>query len=246
MKARRVARVVDHRAADAVAGVVLAELDGILAADHARRGPVELVLAGLVGDPVAVGVPERAGLEHDDPPAAAREALGERRAAGARADDHHVDLVVVGVAAHRAAPGIARRWTSSRNAESLSRGGREPLHRASPGTSTGSRLEGLERLVRIAPGRARCQAHVAARVGGAAEPDLVPRPRVRVERRQHARASRPTRRAWTSSRRSRGRPSEKRCTIARCAGAAVVGEARRVAARPATRRHVSGSSGMSA
>ena len=95
VKARGEAGVVDHRAADAAAAVVLAELDRVLAADHPRLGPVELVRAGLVGDPVLVGVPERPGLQHEDPPASAREALGERRAAGAGADDQHVDRLVV-------------------------------------------------------------------------------------------------------------------------------------------------------
>ena len=79
-----VAGEVDHRAADAVAGVVLAELDRIVAADHPIRGPVQLVRPRLIGDPVAVGIPERPGLEHDDLPAPSRQALRERAAARAR------------------------------------------------------------------------------------------------------------------------------------------------------------------
>ena len=78
VKARAVAGVVDHRAADPVAGVVLAQLDRVAAADHPILRPVDLVRAGLVGDPVLVGIPERARLEHDDLPAAAGEPLGER------------------------------------------------------------------------------------------------------------------------------------------------------------------------
>ena len=101
MEARRVAGVVDHRPADAVAAVVLAELDGVLSADHALLGPVEVVRSRLIGDPVAVGVPERPGLEDGDPPAAAGEALGEDTAAGARADHDEVDLVLVAEPAHR-------------------------------------------------------------------------------------------------------------------------------------------------
>src|SRR5204862_6739258 len=54
VEARRVARVVDHRAADAAPRVVLAELHRVLAAGDPLVGPVELVRAGLVGDPVLV------------------------------------------------------------------------------------------------------------------------------------------------------------------------------------------------
>ncbi len=104
VKAWRVAGVVDHRAADAAAAVVLAELHGILAADDPRLGPVQLVRAGLVGDPVLVGVPERPGLQHEHAPALAREALRERGAAGARTDDQHVDRLLGPVAAHPLAP----------------------------------------------------------------------------------------------------------------------------------------------
>ena len=107
MEARRVAGVVDHRAADPVPGVVLAQLDRVVAADDALVRPVEVVRAFLVGDPVLVGVPEGAALEHDDPPARAREPLGEHRAAGAAADDQQVDLVLVAEAAHPLAPGDA-------------------------------------------------------------------------------------------------------------------------------------------
>ena len=100
VKARAVAGIVDHRAADAVAGVVLAQLDGILAADYALVRPVELVRAGLVGDPIGVGIPERPTLEDDHAPAAARQALSERAAARAAADDQQVDRVVGRIAAH--------------------------------------------------------------------------------------------------------------------------------------------------
>src|SRR3981081_3724544 len=100
MKARAVAGVVDPRAADSVPGVVLAELDRVAAADDPLLGPVQLVRSGLVGDPVAVGVPERALLEHHDLPAAASEALGERPAPGAGADDRQVYGVGVVIARH--------------------------------------------------------------------------------------------------------------------------------------------------
>ena len=70
-------------------------------------GPVQVRRAFLVGDPVAVGIPERAALEHDDPPAGAGQPLGEHAAAGAAADDQQVDLVVVAVARHPLAAGHA-------------------------------------------------------------------------------------------------------------------------------------------
>ena len=100
MEAGAVPGVVDHRPAHAATGVVLAHLDRVGAADDALLGPVQLVRAGLVGDPVLVGMPERAGLDDHDPPAGPGQALGQHRAAGAGADDAHVDLVGVVVAAH--------------------------------------------------------------------------------------------------------------------------------------------------
>src|SRR5581483_7027294 len=63
-------------------------------------GPEELVRSLLVGDPVAIGIPERPALEHHHAPAAACEALREGAAAGAAAHDEHVHLVVVAVARH--------------------------------------------------------------------------------------------------------------------------------------------------
>src|SRR3954449_12290698 len=105
MKPRCESCVMDHRAADAASAVVLAELDRILAADHARLGPVELVRAGLVGDPVRIGTPEGARLEHEHLPIAPCQALGERRPTGAGADDEHVDGILAGVATHALATG---------------------------------------------------------------------------------------------------------------------------------------------
>ena len=100
VKAGGVAGVVHHRSADPAPGVVRAQRDRVGAADLARLGPVQGVRAAFVGDPVGVGVPERAGVQADDPPAGPGQPLGEHAAAGAGADDHQVDLVVVGVAAH--------------------------------------------------------------------------------------------------------------------------------------------------
>ena len=100
MEARAVAGVVDHRAADAVTAVVLAELDRIRSADDPVLGPVQPVRARLVRHPVLVRIPERPGLEHDHLPPAAREPLRQRPAAGAGADDHHVDGHPVVVVSH--------------------------------------------------------------------------------------------------------------------------------------------------
>jgi hypothetical protein len=100
MEPRRVAGVVHHRPADAAAGVVRAERDGISAADLARLGPVQRVRSPLVGHPVGVGVPERTGVQAHDAPAGPGQPLGEHAAPGSGADDHQVHLVTVGVVAH--------------------------------------------------------------------------------------------------------------------------------------------------
>jgi hypothetical protein len=72
---------VDHRAADAAARVVLAHLHRVLAPDDALLVPVDVGGALLVADPVFVRVPERPGVEDDDLPPLAGEALGEGAAA---------------------------------------------------------------------------------------------------------------------------------------------------------------------
>ena len=59
-----------------------------------------MVRAFLVGDPVLVGIPEGASVEHDDPPARSRETLREDRSSGAAADDQQIDLVLVAEAPH--------------------------------------------------------------------------------------------------------------------------------------------------
>src|SRR5437870_1626882 len=104
MKARRVARVVDHRAAHSASAVVLAQLDGVLSADHARLGPVKVMRARLIGHPVGVWIPERPSLQHDHPPSASCEALRERRTAGATAHDDHVHWLIVAIAPHALTP----------------------------------------------------------------------------------------------------------------------------------------------
>ena len=105
VKAGAVAGVVDHRAAHPPAGVVLAQLDRVLAADHALLSPVQVVRAGLVGHPVLVGMPERTRLDDHDPPASAGQTLRQHRATRPRAHDAQVDLVVVAIAGHRVLAG---------------------------------------------------------------------------------------------------------------------------------------------
>ena len=100
MEAGGVAGVVHHRPAHAATRVVLAHLDRVGAADDALLVPVQLVRAGLVGDPVLVGMPERAGFDDHDPPTGPGQTLGQDRPSGAGADDADVDLVGVVVAAH--------------------------------------------------------------------------------------------------------------------------------------------------
>ena len=103
---RGIAGVVDHRPADAAAGVVRAERHRVVAGDDARLGPVQVVRAGLVANPVLVRVPERAGVQGGDAPAAARQPLRERGAARATANDDQVELVGVGEAAHPGAQAV--------------------------------------------------------------------------------------------------------------------------------------------
>ena len=106
VEARGVARVVHGRAADTATAVVAAEGDWVLTRDDARLCPVEVVAAGLVGDPVAVGIPERPRVEPHDPPAGACEPLQEDRPTGAASHDDQVDLVVVIEASHVSAQAV--------------------------------------------------------------------------------------------------------------------------------------------
>ena len=108
VEARRVARVVHHRAADAPARVVGAQRHRVGAGDHPRVGPVEVMRAGLVADPVGVGVPERARVQGHDPPARPGQPLRQHRPAGAASDDDQVDLVIVAEPPHVAPEPMVR------------------------------------------------------------------------------------------------------------------------------------------
>ena len=97
---RGVAGVVDHRTAYAAAGVVRAQRHGV---DRHRSGAARSsrgVCAALVGDPVGVGIPERACVQADDPPPGARQPLGEYTASCSGSDDDQIHLVAIVVAAH--------------------------------------------------------------------------------------------------------------------------------------------------
>lgn len=132
MEPRGVAGVVDHGAAHPTPGVVLAQLDRVGTADDALLGPVQRMGAGLVGHPVLVGVPERAGLQDHHPPAGAGQPLRQHRAAGAGADHDQVDLVVVGVAAHGPFAGQVARMHVEQEAGVVVPGSDGPLEQAAP------------------------------------------------------------------------------------------------------------------
>ena len=181
-----------------------------------------MVRAALVADPVAVRVPERSGVERDDLPAPPREALREDAAARAAADDDEVDLVVVVEAAH-VAPQL-RDWCGCRRSGAAtptrSGRGRRPGQSVSAGPSgrdgpvlvTSARAASTVAAhgIGIARRRARDVSHgsrrssaeclVPAGYAGPAEADLVPRPRVRVERGRRVAHPQPNTRACRACR----------------------------------------------
>ena len=241
MEARRVAGVVHHRAADAVPGVVLAELDRVLAADDPLGRPVELVR------PASSETQSRSGSQNgpdsriDDPPAAGARAAARapsrprrRRRSPGRPRRRRRS----GACGPR--PAAARRWTSSRIAESLSRGTARALAgpcaaRPAPGGARRHRIE--RRTPRRASSGSRAvdaEAHVPARVARAAEADLVPGPRVGVEGRQdraHHDHRTPSRRPARPRRRRPARPRRSASTSSRRASSPAAGEAHPLPAR---------------
>ena len=100
MEPRCVTGVMDHRAADAAARVVGAHRHRVAARDDAGIGPVQVVRARLVADPVGVGVPEGPRVQGGHPPARPGQPLQQHRAARPAAHDDQVDLVLVGEPAH--------------------------------------------------------------------------------------------------------------------------------------------------
>ncbi len=100
MKARSESSPVDGAAAHALAAVIGAEREGILSAGYARIFPVKLVRSGFIGDPVAFGVPERAGFERNYIKACARQTLQQNSARGSATDDCVVHFITFAKATH--------------------------------------------------------------------------------------------------------------------------------------------------
>ncbi len=100
-KPQRHHREVHGAAADRAAAVVGAERQRIGAVADAFVGPEQLALMRLVRCELLERPPPRARVECDDRIAVFRELARERAAAGAGADDHEVDRIVVAKHAHR-------------------------------------------------------------------------------------------------------------------------------------------------
>src|SRR5438045_3590336 len=100
MEAGREGRPVHGAAANAPAAVVFSERERVLSSNNAQIIPVQLVRAGLVAEPVALGIPERAGVKAHDAEAGLGQPLQHHAAARAEADDAEVHLLVVRIAAH--------------------------------------------------------------------------------------------------------------------------------------------------
>src|SRR4051794_21370768 len=96
-------------AADALAAIVRAELDRVVAADDARPEPEQLLLRFLVRGEVFERAPERAGIEPDHRKPVFGQFAGHRPAAGAGPDDREIDLVLVAPAAHLHPPATMQR-----------------------------------------------------------------------------------------------------------------------------------------
>ena len=75
--------------------------DRILAAGNALAEPKKLFLLVFVGGEILERSPIGAGIESDDREPGLGELAGERAAAGARADNRKIDLVLVAITAHR-------------------------------------------------------------------------------------------------------------------------------------------------
>src|SRR5919201_1407406 len=101
MEARREGCPVHGAAPNTPAAVVFPQRERVLSPGNAQIIPVQLVRAGLIADPVALGVPEGAGVEAHDAEAGLGQPLQHHTPARAEADDAEVYLLVVWVAAHR-------------------------------------------------------------------------------------------------------------------------------------------------
>src|SRR5919201_1462812 len=101
MEARREGCPVHGAAANTPAAVVFPQRERVLPTNNAQIIPVQLMRAGLVADPVALGVPEGAGVEAHDAEAGLGQPLQHHTTARAEADDAEVHLLVVWAAAYR-------------------------------------------------------------------------------------------------------------------------------------------------
>src|SRR5919201_6329536 len=101
MEARREGCPVHGAAANTPAAIVFPQCERVLPSNNAQIIPVQLVRAGLVADPVALRVPEGAGVEAHDAEAGLGQSLQHHTTARAEADDAEIYLLFVRVAAHR-------------------------------------------------------------------------------------------------------------------------------------------------
>src|SRR3546814_9092356 len=81
----------DCRAADGLARIILAHLDGIIAIDDALICPVEFRLLRFIGCKVLQRTPIGSSIERDHREASLSETAGKRATARARADNREID-----------------------------------------------------------------------------------------------------------------------------------------------------------
>ncbi len=101
MKAWSEPRPMHRSATHALATVIRAQRQWMLAAGDAQIVPIQFVRAGLITDPVPLGIPKRTGLDADDTPSCLGQALHQHPPGGADAHDHHIHLIFVGIVVHR-------------------------------------------------------------------------------------------------------------------------------------------------
>ncbi len=90
----------NRAASHALAAVVRAQSQGIFAAGDPFVVPIQLVRARFITHPVALRIPEWAGIESDNAKAGAGQTLQENAAARAHSDDRVIHLLAIGEAAH--------------------------------------------------------------------------------------------------------------------------------------------------
>ena len=207
MEAGCIAGEMHHGASDAPPRVVAAELDRMRARDDPGLVPVQLVRSRLVADPVLVRIPERPCVEDHHAPPLPGQSLRQDGASGSAPDDHNVDFFVMSIATHVAAqlmvrarpvvrqkpgglvasPDAVHPWQLIRPRPVLDETHRTRTPRGMPPLGRLGPLRPRDRVLSVAlldlPGLAGAQGKVlvAARIGRAAEADLVPGPGMGVE-----------------------------------------------------------------